>query len=343
MWLADLSKSEQSLTTSHVVTFFQNDDKTSPVGAKAIAVRDLPWKDFLHGEHRNEILEAHKKEFDGLTGTIVKEIFPGDAEYQAAQRRTNCRLILEFKRVGVWKVRCVIQGFREDCVALDSEDFKYNSDVAGLMVIRNVVFNPIRRNIDGMLEDVMLSSIDIAYAYLQSDLFPTSCLPRYLKVKDPVTGTYRVFQQYGVLYRYQDRQWSAGNKRSVHGWCRKVLCGEPTSHAPSTTRSRKSRWAVKRQRCRLWPGLRAMTAGLQLSCQLKGLCRPATCWRVTCTPTCLPLQLRSTPAASVLAKACGCPMSVASSGSVSPRWCALVATTQQQWHTPNSTVKCSKI
>ena len=62
---------------------------------------DLLWKDFLHGEHRNEILEVHKKEFDGLTGTILKELFPGDTEYQAAQHGTNCRLILEFKCVGV--------------------------------------------------------------------------------------------------------------------------------------------------------------------------------------------------------------------------------------------------
>ena len=94
----------------------------------------------------------------------------------------------------------VIQGFREDCVALDGEDFKYNSDVAGLTAIRNVVFDPIRKGKDGTLEDVTLSSIDIAYAYLQSDLFPASCPPRYLKVKDPVTGEHRFFRQYGVLY-----------------------------------------------------------------------------------------------------------------------------------------------
>ena len=169
-----------------------NEPKSSdkkPVATRNIAMRDLRWKHFLHGEHRNEILEAHKKEFDGLTGTILKELFPGDAKYKAAQRGTNCGLILEFKRVGVWKVRMVIQGFREDCVVLNGEDFKYNSDVAGLTAIRNIVFDPIRHNSDGTLEDVTLSSIDIAFAYLQSDLFPASCPPRYLKVKDPVTGT----------------------------------------------------------------------------------------------------------------------------------------------------------
>ena len=117
-------------------------------------MRDLRWKDFPHGEHRNKMLEAHKKEFDGLTGTILKELFPGDAEYKAAQRGTNCRLVLEFKRVGAWKVRGVIQGFREDCVALDGEGFKYNSDVAGLTAIRNAVFDPVWRNSDGTLKDV---------------------------------------------------------------------------------------------------------------------------------------------------------------------------------------------
>ena len=85
-------------------------------------------------------------------------------------------------------------------MALDGEDFKYNSDVTGLAAIRNIAFDPIRRNNDSMLEDVTLSSIDIAFAYLQSDLFLASYPPRYLKVKDPMTGTYRFFRQYGVLY-----------------------------------------------------------------------------------------------------------------------------------------------
>ena len=100
---------------------------------------------------------------------------------------------MEFKRVGVWKVRMVVQGFRDDCLALDGADFKYTSDVAGLTAIRNVVFDPIRRNADGSLQDVALSSTDIAYAYLQSDLFPAICPPGYLKVRDPVTGNMRFF------------------------------------------------------------------------------------------------------------------------------------------------------
>ena len=99
---------------------------------------------------------------------------------------------------------------------IDGKDFKHNSDVAGLTAIRNIVFDPIRRNNDGTLEDITLLSIDIAYAYLQSDLFPASCPPGYLKVKDPVTGTHRYFRQYGVLYgsRSSAVRW----QQTLHPW-----------------------------------------------------------------------------------------------------------------------------
>ena len=101
-------------------------------------------------------------------------------------------------------------------MALDGEDFKYNSDMAGLTAIRNVVFNLICKGKDSMLKDVTLPSINIAYAYLQSDLFLASCPPRYLKVKDPVTGEHRFFWQYGVLYSSQSSTvcW----QRMLHLW-----------------------------------------------------------------------------------------------------------------------------
>ena len=53
-----------------------------------------------------------------------------------------------------------MQGFGEECVALDGADFKYNTDVAlaGLTAIPNVVIDPIKRNEEGSLEDVTLSS-----------------------------------------------------------------------------------------------------------------------------------------------------------------------------------------
>ena len=106
-------------------------------------------------------------------------------------------------------MRMVIKGFREDCLALDGADFKYNSDVAGLTVIWNVIVDPIPLKPDGNPEDVTLSSIDIAYAYLQSDMFPPNTPPRYLKVRDPASGTVRYFRQDGVL---------CGSRSSVVRW-----------------------------------------------------------------------------------------------------------------------------
>ena len=68
----------------------------------------------------------------------------------------------------------VIQGFREDCLPPNGADFKYNSNVARLTAILYVIFDPITLKPDGNLnhEDVTLSSIGIAYAYLQSGMLP---------------------------------------------------------------------------------------------------------------------------------------------------------------------------
>ena len=63
---------------------------SATLNAGVVGMRGLLWKDSLHGEHRKEILTAHQKEFNGLTSTILKELFPGDAEYRAAQCGTNC-------------------------------------------------------------------------------------------------------------------------------------------------------------------------------------------------------------------------------------------------------------
>ena len=76
----------------------------------------------------------------------MRELFRGDAEYAAAKRGANYHLIPEFMHVGVWKVRCAIQGFWEGCVSLDGADFKCSTHVADLAAIRNVIFDPIKRN-----------------------------------------------------------------------------------------------------------------------------------------------------------------------------------------------------
>ena len=164
--------------------------------ASSIALRDLKWGEWLHGQHHDAIVASYHKEFNGLTSTVLEELAPDHADYATAVRRaTNCRVILEYKRSGVFKTRCVIQGFREAFALLDGADFKYASDVAGLAAVRNLVFDPIDPG-----EDIQISSIDIAQAYLQSDFFPETDPPRFLKVKDPITGDMRYYRQHGVLY-----------------------------------------------------------------------------------------------------------------------------------------------
>ena len=121
-------------------------------------MRNLPWNKFLSGPHHDEIMTAHHKEFSGLALTIPHNFLTGDAEYAAAKQGTNCRLILEFKRVGGWELRLVIQGFHEDCLALDGADLKYSPDVAGLTAIRNVILDPIPSKADDTLRGVNLSN-----------------------------------------------------------------------------------------------------------------------------------------------------------------------------------------
>ena len=112
-------------------------------------------------------LQAYEKENTALTGEgcVLRELLKGDSEWNAAVvRATQCRFILEFKRTGVWKVRMVIQGFRENKLALDGPGFNYASNVASLSGVRNAILAP-------MDSTIALASIDTATALLQSDRF----------------------------------------------------------------------------------------------------------------------------------------------------------------------------
>ena len=96
----------------------------------------------------------------------------------------------------------VVQDFPEDCLALDRTDFKYNSDA---------VFDPILLQVDGTPGDVMLLSTSIVYTYLQSDMFSSNMPPRYLKLRDPVSGNVRYFSSTGYC-TVQDLLQSTGNR-----------------------------------------------------------------------------------------------------------------------------------
>ena len=137
---------------------------------------------------------AYRKELNSLLSTVLRELQPGDAEYEAARaNNTPCRALLEWKRQGLWKCRVVIQGHLEDKEALDGPDFQYSSDVVGLTAIRTLFMTPLH-------EGEVIGQLDLATAFLQADLFPADAPPRYLRLPDPVTGTTRYFRQLGVVY-----------------------------------------------------------------------------------------------------------------------------------------------
>ena len=94
---------------------------------------------------------------------------------------------------------------------MDGVGFNYSSNVAGLTAIRNALLSPVPA--DG---SVAVGSIDIATAFLQSDRFGPEEPPRYLKVRDPVSGSWRYFRQYGPVYGSSSapKRW----ENTLHPW-----------------------------------------------------------------------------------------------------------------------------
>ena len=176
------------------------------------AMRDLKWKPYLKGEHREEVIKAHETELNALLSTrlldsagvehpVLEELFEGDSEFQVAAGKdnlgkpcaTNCRELLEFKRTGVWKARVVVQGFREDKELLDGPDFIYSSHVVGLSAVRRLLLTPLQNG-------EATAQVDISTAFLQSNMFEPGSPARYLRLFDPVANKVRFFRQWGVLY-----------------------------------------------------------------------------------------------------------------------------------------------
>ena len=65
--------------------------------------------------------------------------------------------------------------------------------MAGLTAVRSALLST-------MDEKIAVGSVDIATAFLQADRFGPDEPIRYLKVRDPVSGTWRYFRQYGPVY-----------------------------------------------------------------------------------------------------------------------------------------------
>ena len=193
-----------------------------------IAMKDLPWKRYLEGPEKKEVITAHEKELDALLTTkltdtkgveraVLEELAEDHPEFAFASgnkqdgrpQATSCREILEYKRSGVWKARVVIQGFKEDKEELDGPGFIYSSNVVGLAAVRRAMLGGRRPGHSTM-------QVDISTAFLQSDLFSPDDPPRYLMLKDPVTKGRRYFRQWGVVYGScsAPRRW----QDTLHPW-----------------------------------------------------------------------------------------------------------------------------
>ena len=163
-------------------------------GTALMAMRDLPWQKYLHGEHHKVILEAYETELNSLLSTVLRELPEDHPERSAAESSsTPGRMLLEIKRQGVFKCRYVLQGFKEDKVRLDGPDFDYSSNVVGITAVRVLMLG---NRPDGHA----IAQKDISTAFLQSHPFPDSEPPRYVRLKDPVAGVTRYFRQLGPIY-----------------------------------------------------------------------------------------------------------------------------------------------
>ena len=173
-------------------------------------MRDLPWGKYLHGEHHEKIMKAYETEMNSLLSTVLRELPEDHPERAAAEADfTNGRMLLEFKRSGVFKCRYVLQGFKEDKVKLDGPDFDYSSNVVGITAVRMMMLGHRPKG-------HATAQKDVSCAFLQSHPFPEDAPPRYVRLKDPVRGDVRYFRQLGPIYGSNSapKHW----EETLHPW-----------------------------------------------------------------------------------------------------------------------------
>jgi hypothetical protein len=169
-----------------------------------VAMKDLPWAPYLKGPERTHVIAAWHKEIAALVdlGAIVP-LEPGSPDWEEAvmsRTTTPCRVLLDFKRDCTWKCRCVTRGDLEDKVALDGPDFHYHTNVSRMSSVRSAVLRAGRHmRRPGRAGGRVISTCDVANAYLQSDPFPESDR-RFLKIRSPIDGTITYYRQLICVY-----------------------------------------------------------------------------------------------------------------------------------------------
>jgi len=169
-----------------------------------VAMTDLPWGKYLNGPERDLVIAAWHAELKALVDLGAIEPLERDSpdwhEAVASPRTTPCRVLLDFKRSGQWKARCVIRGDLEDKVAVDGPGFHYFSNVARMSTVRMSALRP-GRNIPrpGKVGHRVISTCDVSNAFLQSDPFPREDR-RFLKIRSPIDGSVTYWRHRIPLY-----------------------------------------------------------------------------------------------------------------------------------------------
>ena len=169
-----------------------------------VAMTDLPWGKYLNGPERDLVIAAWHAELKALVDLGAIEPLERDSpdwhEAVASPRTTPCRVLLDFKRSGQWKARCVIRGDLEDKVAVDGPGFHYFSNVARMSTVRMSALRP-GRNIPrpGKVGHRVISTCDVSNAFLQSDPFPREDR-RFLKIRSPLDGSVTYWRHRIPLY-----------------------------------------------------------------------------------------------------------------------------------------------
>ena len=102
-----------------------------------MAMKDVQWSKYLHGPDHDAITTAYHKEWDSLCSSVLRELHEGDPEFEPAKElATKGSAILEFKRVGMWKVCVVVCGHLEDRVRLAMGIVKYLASTGTLCLFQ---------------------------------------------------------------------------------------------------------------------------------------------------------------------------------------------------------------
>jgi hypothetical protein len=175
-------------------------------------LKDLSWKEWLGPEcaRRQDAIEALRKEIAGLQAPQPNDfgkdgepclipVSKDDPEYNRKfAEATPCRALLDLRRDNTLKARLVALGYREHKQELDGEGFQYASNIPHMTSMRLFCLQP-RRGKKGRKRKI-LSIRDVMQAFLQSTPFGKGLKKRYIKVKDPVTGEWLLFEQVRPLY-----------------------------------------------------------------------------------------------------------------------------------------------